>query len=161
MPMKKSRKAVHETAKLIKSITTIFGCLALVYVAAVNWFSDTTIGKTIASVGDTVVASERLSDFYVYYEIDEKLDLRLTEEGRFSPIGGGLPLPYSDLTIEDVLEANSTVRIRSAPTANAPIVDVLDGKTCVYILLADWELDKNQIGTATSGGWLNVDLVSC
>lgn len=53
---------IHETAKLIKSVGTIFGFVAAGYIFAVNYIPQSRIGEFVASVGDPLIAKERFFD---------------------------------------------------------------------------------------------------
>lgn len=157
--MKKLIELLHASAKIIKSAGTVIGFLAMLYVGTAQLLSQTEFGETVLSFFDPLINPERLSKNYVYYEIAE--NGALTAEGRFAPAGQITSKPYEQLQKGEILQANSTVRIRNQPTGSADKIGNIQRGECVQVLNAEFPLRPDQLGNAVSGGWINIEKVEC
>jgi hypothetical protein len=150
---------LHAVARIIKSAGTILGFLAMVYVGTANLLSNTKFGQTILSYFDPLINPTRLTQNYVYYEIGE--NGILTKEGRLAPVNQSTSKPYHQIGKSDIFQANSTVRIRNAPTGSADKTGVIALGECVQVVSAEFPLSEEELGNAISGGWLNIEKVDC
>ena len=76
---------INTLANLIKNLGTIFGCVSAMYLAAVNYFPASAVGALFARAGDPLIATQRFSEGYLYYEVGKS--------GGLTPYGQLVVLP--------------------------------------------------------------------
>ena len=157
--MKQVIAAIHEFAKLIKSIGTILGFLTALYLVAVNFAAETGVGRWLANFGDQFIAKERFFEGYLYYEVGE--DGGLTPYGQLVVLPGKeIPL-FKALEHGDILEAQSEVYLRPQPTTKERFLRVHGNGQCFEVVEKVKEITGSALGKARSGGWVSVVETEC
>lgn len=157
--IQKVMAGIHALANLIKSIGTIFGFITATYIAAVNYFPATFAGKLLASAGDQLIATQRFSEGFLYYEVGKNGEL--TPHGQLVALPGEKLPDFNSLSAGLILKAKSTVYLRPKPTKDEDFTRVLGAGQCFEILKRDRELSSKDLRGAKNGGWLSVAETSC
>jgi hypothetical protein len=153
------------TANLIRRLPTgnyryQLGVVEALATAPVGWYSSEAVSKDILeklrdnpktekSLKDTTKSALRNMVSFAYYEVGE--DGELTKNGQLAPLGiNTKPLPPLNRVGPGVkLKAASAVYLRSEPRANAPVLSLLDGGSCIKVVRRDRQISD-------SAGWLQV-----
>ncbi len=162
LPVSKTKKfidAIHAFAKLIASLGTILGFLSAAYAVAVNYFPTSTIGALFASAGDPLIAKQRFSEGFLYYEVGKNGGS--TSYGQLLVLPGGTLPDFNTLTEGLILQAQSKVYLRPKPTTGEDFIRVLGPGQCFKVLKRERELSSSELGNAKNGGWLSVVETLC
>lgn len=154
------RSFINETAKLLKSLSIIFGVLTAVYLAIVNFFSDVSFLDWYKNIGDVLVIGSdpsRLSSRYVFYSNQDPQAPGYAILWKFD----GESDNYEDVKVGDTFVLHRSVNVYSGPSTESTFVEAVEPGFCFTVVSEPSNQIAPSIASTESAGWLEVSYYFC
>ena len=152
---------IHALAKLIDSVSKIAGFLFAVFIFISQFFSGANWAQPVLNAFDRLINAERFSEGYVYYEVAPNGTASRYGQIGLNPDPGDQQIGFSELEEGMILYVISKQNLRTEDTGDSSTIRILGRGQCVEILDLTRELTGEDLGTAKSGGWLEVKETEC